>query len=119
MGNMKFIVHERNSRWGRDFVFMEYNGCAVGRVYMYKDEEEVAYIEGLHVIENKRKTGIGSEMLNILIEKCKELNAKKCMLWCYTDEWVYDWYKKLGFEYKGEYQYDDNAVWMVKTLNNK
>ena len=113
-----FLVHERNNRWGRDFLFMEENGIAVGRVYLYNDDKAVAYIEGLHVSENNRRNRIGTNLINMLIEKCKELDADVCMLWCYTDDWVHDWYKKLGFKDNGEYQYDDNAIWMVKTIRN-
>lgn len=120
MGNFyKFIEHERHNRWGNDYIFMEENGKAVGRVYVYHDDKDKAYIEGLHVSENERLKTIGSELLNKLIEKCKELGAKECMLWCYKDEWVFDWYQRLGFQFRcieaieGD---NDNIQWMSKRL---
>lgn len=115
----KFIEHKRRNRWGDDYVFMEEEGKAVGRVYVYNDEKDVAYIEGLHVSENERLKTIGGELLNRLIDKCRELGANECMLWCYTDEFVYHWYQSLGFEYYGEHQNEENAVWMVKNLEKK
>lgn len=62
----RFIEHERHNRWGNDYIFMEENGKAVGRVYYYSDEPDIAYIEGLHVSENERLKTIGSELLNKL-----------------------------------------------------
>ena len=112
----QFIEHERHTRWGNDYIFMESDGKAVGRVYIHNDEKDIAYIEGLHVSENERLKTIGSKLLNRLIEKCKELGVKECMLWCYKDDWVIYWYKKLGFEYYQEYLYEDNAIWMIKKL---
>lgn len=114
-----FLEHKRQNKWGDDYVFMEIEGKAVGRVYRYNDEKDIAYIEGLHVSEKERLKTIGGELFNKLLEKCKELGAKKIMLWCYKDEWVYSWYQKHGFEYNGDYQYDNDAVWMVKDLDSK
>lgn len=114
LGN--FILHERTNIWGRDFIYMEENGFAVGRVYIYNDDENVAYIEGVDVSESKRKNGIGKSLINMLIRKCEKLGVKKCMLWCYTDGWVYSWYQRMGFTYFSEHQDEVGAVWMVKNL---
>ena len=110
-----FIFHERNSRWGTDIIYMEKEGKAVGRLYMYNDDEETAYIEGLYVSIIDRMNGIGGSLLNILLSKCKQIGVKQCMLWCYKDEWVYEWYKRLGFEYYEDYK-EENAVWLIKKL---
>lgn len=114
----KYIEHERLSKWGKDFVFMEMEGKAVGRVYIYDDEKEVAYIEGLHVSEKERLKGLGGNLLNILIDKCKKLGAKRCVLWCYKESWTYEWYQKIGFKYLDEYKDDMDAVWMFMDLIN-
>lgn len=112
----KYLEHERKSKWGKDFVFMEVEGKAVGRVYMYDDEEYVAYIEGLHVSENERLKGLGSNLLTKLIDKCKELGAKRCVLWCFKKEWTYNWYQRIGFNYLDEYDDDLDGVWMYMDL---
>lgn len=114
-GKYKFIFHERFNRWGTDIIFMEKEGKAVGRLYMYNDDNDTAYIEGLHVSIIDRMNGIGGSLLNMLLAKCKQIGVKQCMLWCYKDEWVYEWYKKLGFEYYNDYK-EENAVWLIKKL---
>ena len=112
----KYLEHERKSKWGKDFVFMEVEGKAVGRVYIYDDEEDVAYIEGLHVSEKERLKGLGRNLLNILINKCRELGAKRCVLWCFKKEWVHEWYQRIGFKYLDEYDDDLDGVWMFMDL---
>lgn len=111
----KFLEHERKNKWGYDCTFMEAEAKAVGRVYILSEDKYVAYIEGLHVSENERLKTIGSELLNKLIEKCKTIGAKECMLWCLKNSWEYYWYQRLGFEYWSEYP-EDGYVWMCKKL---
>lgn len=111
-----FIEHERHNRWGDDYIFMEENGKAVGRVYYYSDEPDIAYIEGLHVSEDERQKRIGSILLDKLVQKCIDSGARECMLWCYKDSWVLNWYICLGLEYCSEHQDEENAVWMIKNL---
>ena len=112
----KFIEHDAKHDWGNDYSFMEIHGYAVGRVYTIKDEENSAYIEGLHVSKEERKKCIGTEMINKLINKCKEIGSKKCTLWCDKSKWVYDWYKRLGFRYDGDKEDQEGYVWMVKDI---
>lgn len=116
INDCQFIEHVANYWWGDDYHFMEIHGYAVGRVYTLKEEEGSAYIEGLHVSENERLKTIGSELLNKLIQKCIDLGAKECMLWCEIKSWVYDWYARLGFKYLEDKKDEEGYVWMVKSL---
>nr|DAE53330.1 MAG TPA: acetyltransferase domain containing protein [Bacteriophage sp.] len=110
------IHHNAIYDWGNDYSFMEIHGYAVGRVYTIKEEADVAYIEGLHVSEVVRRKGIGTEMINKLIDKCRETGSKKCNLWCDKNKWMYKWYQRLGFKYDGDKKDQDGFVWMVKEL---
>lgn len=113
------ISHEASYDWGNDYNFIEIHGYAVGRVYTIKEEEGVAYIEGLHVSENKRGNGLGSDMMSKLIDKCNEIGAKKITLWCDKNKWMHIWYKRLGFNDDGDKEDQDGFVWMVKELLNQ
>lgn len=112
----EFIVHQRTSKWGIDDIFMEKNGNAVGRLYIYYDDDSTAYIEGLHVSNKVRRRRIGTRLLNKLLLKAKKYGATKCMLWCNQNEWVYKWYQRLGFNYYSKYDTDNNSVWMIKDI---
>ena len=112
----QFIEHEASYDWGNDYNFIEIQGYAVGRVYTIKEEDGIAYIEGLHVSENERRQGIGYDMMSKLIDKCKEIGAKKIMLWCDKRSWVYKWHQRLGFKYDGDKEDQEGYVWMVKEL---
>ena len=81
-----------------------------------KEEDGVAYIEGLHVSEAERGNGHGSDMMNKLIDKCKEIGAKKITLWCEKNKWMHIWYKRLGFNDDGDKEDQEGFVWMVKEL---
>lgn len=115
--NNKFIVHEAKYDWGEDYQFMEVHGYAVGRVYTLKEEQNVAYIEGVHVSKEQRHNKLGTELLNKLIDKCKDIKAKECMLWCDKNKWMYEWYQRLGFKYWGDKKDQEGFVWMMKYLN--
>lgn len=110
------ICHEANLDWGNDYNFIEIHGYASGRVYTIKEEDGAAYIEGLHVSENKRGNGYGSDMMSKLIDKCKEIGAKKITLWCEKNKWMHLWYKRLGFNDDGDKEDQEGFVWMVKEL---
>lgn len=112
----EFIIHKRNNKWGIDYIFMEKNGNAVGRLYIYYDDNNTAYIEGLHVSDKVRRKRIGTRLLNKILTKAKKHGALKCMLWCSTKEWVYKWYERLGFNYYSNYDKEDNSVWLIKEL---
>ena len=110
------ISHEASYDWGNDYNFMEIHGHASGRVYTLKEEDGNAYIEGLHVSENERSNGYGSDMMSKLIDKCKEIGAKKITLWCDKNKWMHLWYKRLGFKDDGDKEDQEGFVWMVKEL---
>lgn len=110
------IEHEAKCDWGDIYRFMEIHGYAVGCVYTIKEEVGEAYIEGLHVSEKERGNGIGSHMMKKLIDKCKEIDAKKITLWCEKSKWMYKWYQRLGFKYDGDKEDQEGYVWMVKEL---
>lgn len=114
----KIIEHEANYEWGNDYTFLEIHGYASGRIYTLKDEEGVAYIEGLHVSEKERLKLLGTDMLNRLIDKCKEIGAKECFLWCDKHKWMYQWYQSIGFKYYEDKADQEGFVWMVKELSN-
>ena len=110
------IYHMAKYDWGTQYCFIERNGYAVGRLYTYKGENGVAYIEGLHVSDEQRKKRYGTMMLMHLIDKCTEIGAKECILWCDKNGWVYEWYKRLGFMYVEDKRDQDGYVWMRKEL---
>lgn len=114
--NWNIIHHDASYDWGNVYYFMETHGYAVGKIYTIKEEGGNAYIEGLHVSEGQRGKGIGSEMINRLIDKCKKIGSKKITLWCDKSKWMYDWYQKFGFKYDGDKNDQDGFVWMVKEL---
>lgn len=113
------ISHEASYDWGNDYSFIEIHGYAVGRVYTIKEEEDNAYIEGLHVSESQRRNGIGSDMMKKLIDKCNEIGVNKITLWCEKNKWMHLWYKRMGFKDDGDKEDQEGFVWMIKILDKE
>lgn len=101
---------------GKMFTIMERGGYAIGRVYTISKDAKEAYIEGLHVSEVKRKQHYGTCIINMLIAKCKDIGASRCILWCDKRKWTHSWYNRLGFVDDGDKQDQKGFVWMVKEL---
>ncbi len=70
----------------------------VGRVN--SDGVVYACIYDVIVKKSHHKKGIGSMIVNMLVEKCKEVNMRSIHL--FTAEGVKEFYEKLGFEVRPE-----------------
>ena len=98
------------------FWFREKSNKAVGAVYVYLDDKQSAYISNLSVLEDARNKGLGTEMLNYLINFCKYNRYRQVFLRVINDSWMHEWYKRNKF-----YDwYDDNEysefIWMKRII---
>lgn len=82
-------------------------GSEAGWVYLYiisndLHKEPLGIIENLFVREEFRRSGIGSELINSLINKAKEVGCYKIVCTSrYENIKVHEFYKKLGFQDRG------------------
>lgn len=112
------IEHKIINDWGDHYIFMEEHGIETCSIYLYNDSPNKAYICSLNIIEKERKKGRGTKLLNLIFEKCKELGITYCYLDCLKNNWVYNWYKKLGFQlvYEDIDEFDHEIVCLKKKL---
>ena len=62
------------------------------------DHPSVAFIYNLYVSEDQRGQGLGKDILNYALNFCREkLGCHTITLEVLKDNWVRDWYKRLGF----------------------
>ncbi len=87
---------------------LEKDGAEIGRGFlylMYNDlhKEPFGLIEDVFVDEQYRGQGLGTRLVEAIIEEAKERKCYKLLCTSrYAREKVHAWYKKLGFEDYGK-----------------
>ena len=112
----RFISHCRSEYWGSSILIMEKNGKAFGRIYWYYDDNTTVYLDWLSVDEKARRKGIGTNLQEIREEIGVRLGANTSCLWVRKNTWMHDWYKRRGYENWKDYNEEENAVWMRKSI---
>jgi len=89
-----------------DYLLIQKNKKAIGRIYLDKDAESVCIIDIAFIPEFKYQ-GFGTMVLKEIIKEA-QLTQKKIVIHVENFNPAYQWYLKLGFqqvEDKGVYQY--------------
>jgi GNAT superfamily N-acetyltransferase len=91
---MKFFIEDNNKEVASGFLYLIYNQF---------HEEPYGLMEYVFVDPEYRKQGLGSELVNMIIEEAKNKNCYKLIAQCrYGKEKVHELYKKLGFNDHGK-----------------
>jgi ribosomal protein S18 acetylase RimI-like enzyme len=99
--NKKTIID--TLRLPNNLCFLVYNddkliGYLVGDFKTLNDQRYVYYISYLYVLESYRSNGLGGQLMNLLINRCKSLGVSFIVLTCDNhDPKVIKFYKKHGF----------------------
>ena len=64
---------------------------------MFAGPEKAAVLSGLSVVDSKRKSGYGRALVAAAEDLARKEGAKMMILWADKNEWVLDWYKRLGY----------------------
>lgn len=95
-------------------LFKDGKAAATGR--MFTDNGGKSYHIGrVAVLEEYRKFHLGSELMGAIIEKAKELKAKKIVLSAQCR--VKEFYEKLGFNEVGDIYYDEYCPHIQMEMN--
>lgn len=86
------------------------NGLASCRLCIYSGTPKEAVVSDLFVHENCRKQGLGTDMLKYCETLAKEQGCYSISLQSDNDDWVREWYKRLGFEV------ESSLVWLKKNI---
>ena len=46
----------------------------------------------------------------------KIIEAKSSYLWVKKDTWIHNWYKRLGYTYFKDHEYEKDTIWLTKIL---
>lgn len=69
---MKYNKLFNQEPWGKCYNIIAVDGLSIVRVYVYDEEKESAYFNGLLVAKSKRKNGRGNEILKEAEEFAKK-----------------------------------------------
>lgn len=84
---------------------------ATCRIFIYNDAPETAIITDLYVSESARGNKIATQIIEYAIGVAKENSCDNVELKSEDNNWVREWYRRLGFNIISE-----EAVWMRKSL---
>jgi GNAT superfamily N-acetyltransferase len=88
----------------------------MGRVYVYKDEEDSIYLDWLSVHESMTKKGLGTSIQEIREDWGRIRGYKYSKLWVKRDSWQQKWYERRGYVFFREKHESKTHIWMVKNL---
>lgn len=100
------IEKEKVDAYGMKF-FIKKDGKEVARAFLYVMRNDIkndifGYLEDLHVSEELRGQGIGTLLVNTVINEAKKIGCYKLDLVCQLEnKGAQELYKKMGFENLG------------------
>lgn len=112
-----YIFHENEWWWGRSVTILHKEGIAMLEIRFSKDKPTTAYLANLSVFKSNRRCGLATELLSI----ADELIKKNDMSFVRVDidrtsneDWVYEWWKKMGFKVAGNELYVTEMIKFLK-----
>lgn len=113
MNELKFnSVLQKWDDYETFFVFRD-DGQVSCRLSFYKDTPQDAVISDLYVHESIRKQGCATAIINWCIKYSKDRGCKSLFIRSDNDDWIRQWYKRLGFKKKS------SQVWFEMSVNNE
>ena len=94
---------------------MDINGKSFIELYYYNNDIKNYIIQNLFVSEKERNKKFASILLDFCIKTATEENADRLNLYATKDSWMWNWYKRLGFQ-EDEKMEDSEYTWMFKQL---
>ena len=91
------------------FIFLE-DGFASCRMCIWNDSPKEGVISDLFTLEVCRQQGFASELLHFCENFAKTQGCDSISLRSDNDDWVREWYKRIGFEV------ESSQVWLKKEI---
>jgi N-acetylglutamate synthase-like GNAT family acetyltransferase len=83
---------------GNNYYILEHQNIPCGCVALEQANSEVCYLERLGILPNYRNKGFGKALVNHIIQKARNRNAKRVEIGIIAENIeLKNWYKKQGF----------------------
>lgn len=80
------------------------------RIHIYDEEPDMAVISDLYVAQGERKKGIATKLIQYCIDHAKAQGCTAVSLRSDNDDFVRQWYQRLGFEV------ESSQIWLRKEI---
>lgn len=91
------VIHNNSFDWGTCLTVVREDGKGIVEIFFEKKEPYVAYLSGLSVIPEARRMGFATGLMEKAEEICMERNVFRIDLRAVKEQFVRDFYHKLGF----------------------
>ena len=91
------VVHRNDYDWGECLTIVGFNGLGLVELYFEKKEPYVAYLSGLSVVPEARCKGYAKALMQEAMSLCYQRNVFRIDLRAVKEQFVRDFYHKLGF----------------------
>lgn len=105
---MKKVIHHNYWYWGETYYIILDNGNGTVTIQIDNDNNTSGCITCLSVTDNVRNKGLGNKLIQECKKLAKELGLEEIYLTAEKDSFVFDWYKRKGFnkdKYRNKYLY--------------
>ena len=95
---MAIVTHHNTWPWGETVTFIISDGAGTVDMSFDKGNPAVCYISGLSVIPEKRRQNLGLILMEECINYCQKRGIFRIDLNSVQEEWLMEFYHKLGFK---------------------
>ena len=89
---------EKDFRRGVSYYILEHGDRPAGCVAIEKANPDLCYLERLAVLPHARKQGLGSQLVEHVFHKARELGSKRISIGIIAEQAeLKQWYQKMGF----------------------
>ena len=116
----KLKTKKEKTEWGYRWYVNDVEERFKFALYRYDDDLETLYLSDIDVFKEYQGQGLGNKILEIAENTARKWNAKRIRLWCNKKSFVFDWYKRHGYE-DMNIERDDTPgyEWLEKELDNE
>lgn len=90
-------IHENEWPWGKTVTFIYSDGVGTVDMSFEKNNPGVCYLSGLSVIPEHRRKGLALVLMEECINYCQKQNIFRIDLNSVQEDWLMNFYHKLGF----------------------
>ena len=91
------VIHTNTWSWGETVLLVGFGGLGVVELYFEKKDPYIAYLSGLSVVPEARLKGYATILMQEAERICYERNIFRIDLRAVKEQFVMDFYHKLGF----------------------
>lgn len=91
------VMHTNTWSWGESVLLVGFDGLGVVELFFEKKDPYVAYLSGLSVVPEARRNGYATILMMEAVNICQKKGIFRIDLRAVKEQFVRDFYHKIGF----------------------